>query len=48
MFDETNQRMEQLIPDSESIQMLNELMGIDVEPRRNFVFNEIDFSSIRE
>ena len=48
MFDETNQRMEQLIPDSESIQILNELMGIDVEPRRKFVFNDIDFSEIRE
>lgn len=48
MFNEANQRMEQLIPDSESIRILNELMGIDVEPRRNFVFNEIDFSSIRE
>ena len=48
MFDESNQRMEQLIPDSESIQMLNELMGVDVEPRRKFVFNDIDFSSVRE
>lgn len=48
MFDESNQRMEQLIPDFESIQMLNELMGIDVEPRRRFVFNDIDFSEIRE
>lgn len=48
MFDESNQRMEQLIPDFESIQMLNELMGIDVEPRRKFVFNDIDFSEVRE
>jgi hypothetical protein len=48
MFDESNQRMEQLIPDVESIQMLNELMGIDVEPRRKFVFNDIDFSQVRE
>lgn len=48
MFDESNQRMEQLIPDFESIQILNELMGIDVEPRRKFVFNDIDFSEVRE
>ena len=48
MFDESNQRMEQLIPDFESIQMLNELMGVDVEPRRKFVFNNIDFSEVRE
>lgn len=48
MFDKANQRMEQLIPDNKSIQMLNELMGINVEPRRKFVFNDIDFSEIRE
>lgn len=48
MFDESTQRMEQLIPDSESIRMLSELMGIDVEPRRKFVFNDIDFSKVVE
>lgn len=47
MFDPQYQRMEQLIPDSESIILLEELMGADVEPRREFV-NKIDFSEVRE
>lgn len=42
------QRMEQLVPDEESIKLLEDLMGKDVEPRREFVFSEIDFSEIRE
>ena len=40
--------MDVLEPDSESLYMLEELMGPDVEPRREFIFNEIDFSEIRE
>ena len=48
MFDSQYQRMEQLIPDPESIILLEELMGADVQPRRDFVFNKIDFSNVRE
>ena len=47
MFDPQYQRMEQLIPDPESIILLEELMGKDVEYRREFV-NKIDFSEVRE
>lgn len=47
MFDPQHQRMEQLIPDSESIILLEELMGADVEFRKQFV-NKIDFSNVRE
>lgn len=47
MFDPQYQRMEQLIPDPDSIILLEELMGKDVEPRREFV-NKIDFSEVKE
>ena len=48
MFTEEFQRMEQLIPSKESLYLLEDLMGTDVEPRKNFIFNNIDFSEIRE
>lgn len=48
MFTEEFQRMDVLIPDSDSLIMLEQLMGEDVEPRKKFIFNEIDFSEIRE
>ena len=48
MFTEEYQRMEQLIPDEESLRLLQDLMGEKVEPRKDFVFNKIDFSQIRE
>ena len=48
MFTEEFQRMEQLIPSEESLFLLEDLMGENVEPRRKFIFNNIDFSEIRE
>ena len=48
MFTSEFQRMEQLIPDLDSITLLEELMGSDVTPRQDFVFNNIDFSEVRE
>lgn len=48
MFTSEFQRMDILEPDPESIYLLEQLMGNDIEPRRNFVFNNIDFSTIRE
>ena len=48
MFTPEFQRMDILEPDPESIYLLEQLMGDDIEPRRNFVFNNIDFSTIRE
>ena len=47
MFTEEFQRMDPLIADPDSIILLEELMGKDVEPRRQFV-NRIDFSEVRE
>lgn len=48
MFTPEYQRIDILYPDAESISLLEDLMGKDVEPRRNFIFNNIDFSTIRE
>jgi topoisomerase-4 subunit B len=45
MFSTTGgQRMEQIIYSEEAIQRLCELMGVDIEPRRKFVMENIDFS----
>jgi len=48
MFSEEYQRMEVLKPDSDSLVLLEQLMGADIEPRRKYVFNQIDFSELRE
>lgn len=48
MFTEEFQRMEQLIPTEDSLYLLEDLMGEDVECRRKFIFNNIDFNEIRE
>ena len=47
MFGE-KQRMDLIIPDEEGLELLYDLMGDDVEPRREFVFSKIDFSEIQE
>lgn len=48
MFTNEYQRLDVLEWSPDAIQLLEQLMGEDVEPRRQFVFNEIDFSSVRE
>lgn len=48
MFSEEYQRMEVLSPTPEAILLLEQLMGESVEPRREYVFNKIDFSEVRE
>lgn len=47
MFGE-NQRMDVLEPTEEAIYLLEELMGKDVAPRTKFIFENVDFSEIRE
>ena len=32
----------------EAAKLLESLMGEDVEPRKNFLFNKIDFSEVKE
>ena len=48
MFTAEFQRMEQLIPDKETLPLLLNLMGKDSSPKRKFIFENIDFSEIKE
>lgn len=48
MFCEEFQRFEQLIPDKETYQLLTSLMGKDSQPKHDFIFENIDFSQIKE
>ena len=48
MFTEEYQRMDVLTPDDKAIDLLYNLMGEDVEPRRNFIMKKVDFSKVRE
>jgi DNA gyrase subunit B len=48
MFNPKNQRLETLIPDDSSIELLCGLMGEEVDFRKDFIFYKIDFSEIRE
>ena len=47
MFGE-NQRMDVMEWNEEAVDLLYELMGEDVEPRRRFIMKNVDFSKIRE
>lgn len=48
MFTEEFQRMDVLSPTPEALYLLEQLMGVEVEPRRKFIFNKVDFSEIKE
>lgn len=48
MFTAEFQCMEQLIPDEDSYRLLSELMGEDSSIKHDFIFNNLDFSQIRE
>lgn len=48
MFTKECQRLDVLKPDPESIVLLEDLMGPNIESRRNFIFNNVDFSIIHE
>ena len=48
MFTEEYQRMEVMEYDDRAVDLLYDLMGEDVSPRKNFVMSKIDFSQIRE
>lgn len=48
MFNPENQRMDRLMPDEESLPLLQQLMGEDSAPKHDFIFENIDFSEIRE
>jgi Type IIA topoisomerase (DNA gyrase/topo II, topoisomerase IV), B subunit len=48
MFTEQYQRLEVLEYSEEAMTLLYDLMGEAVEPRKNFIMNNIDFSTVRE
>ena len=48
MFTPEYQRLEVLEYSPEAFDLLYELMGIDVDPRKDFIMSNIDFSQIRE
>ena len=48
MFDPEYQRMDVMEYDEKAMDLLYDLMGKEVEPRKNFIMNKVDFSNIRE
>jgi DNA gyrase subunit B len=48
MFTKEYQRMDVMEYSEDAIELLYDLMGSDVEPRRKFIMNEIDFSEVKE
>ena len=48
MFTPEYQRLEVMEYSPEAFDLLYQLMGEDVEPRRNFIMKKIDFSKVRE
>lgn len=48
MFTEEYQRMDVMEYSDDAMVILEALMGVDVAPRKEFVFSQIDFSSVRE
>ncbi len=48
MFTKEFQRIDTLIPDSETLNLLMDLMGDDSSKKHDFIFENLDFSEIRE
>lgn len=48
MFSPEYQRMDVMEWDEDAISLLYDLMGEDVEPRRRFIFDKVDFSEVAE
>ena len=48
MFNDEFQRMEQIVPTDEALYLLEDLMGKAAEPRTEFIFENVDFSMVRE
>lgn len=48
MFNDEFQRMEQIVPTDKALYLLEDLMGKAAEPRTEFIFENVDFSEIRE
>ena len=48
MFTPEFRRLDVLQPTSEAIDLLYDLMGENVEPRKDYIFSKIDFTTVRE
>lgn len=48
MFTDEFQRLDTLSPDEETLPLLLSLMGRDSGPKRDFIFKNVDFSTIKE
>ena len=48
MFTSEFQRLERMEYSEEAMDLLMDLMGVEVEPRKEFIFENIDFSQVRE
>ena len=48
MFTDEFQRMDTMEYTPEAMELLEQLMGENVEPRRDFIFKNVDFSEIAE
>jgi DNA gyrase/topoisomerase IV subunit B len=48
MFTDEFQRLDTLSPDEGTLPLLLSLMGRDSEPKRDFIFKNVDFSTIKE
>lgn len=48
MFTDEFQRMEEIAPSNKALSLLEQLMGKAAEPRTDFIFDNVDFSTIRE
>lgn len=48
MFNPENQRLDVISYDPRAIELLKALMGPQVEPRKDFIFKNVDFSTISE
>ena len=48
MFSDEYQRMDVVEWNENAVNLLYDLMGEDVEPRRQFIFDKVDFSEVAE
>lgn len=48
MFTNEFQRMDVMEWNESAMDLLYDLMGEEVEPRKNFIMSKVDFSNIRE